>query len=77
MKITATKLKQFEQYVLSFYSAKHNGIYPFNAPLKVIRGLITAVAHRELFEGDTFDRELVRNLMETLGYKEQKNKKQA
>jgi len=70
MKITATKLKQFEQYVFSFYSAKHNGIYPFNTPLKIMRCLIKAVSHRELFKGDTFDRDIVRSLMEAMGYTE-------
>ena len=63
---------EFHDYVLSFYSS--DGIYPFNCSDDTIRSatylIIDAGMNSETFAADSVDREKVRAVLETLGYKE-------
>lgn len=63
---------EFHDYVLSFYSG--GGIYPFNCSDDTIRSatylIIDAGMNSETFAADSVDREKVRAVLETLGYKE-------
>tara|TARA_B100000780_G_C20750942_1_gene298328 strand:- start:266 stop:511 length:246 start_codon:yes stop_codon:yes gene_type:complete len=68
----------FEDYVLSFYgSLGYDGtapLYPFNCSDDTIRSaislVVTAGMNNETFAADSIDREKVRTVLETLGYKE-------
>jgi hypothetical protein len=69
---------EFTDYVLSFYSkgwrGRKLGIYPFNCDDATIRAAVYLVVEagmkNETFAADTADREKVRAVLETLGYKE-------
>ena len=65
-----TKTQDFYDYVLSFYGK--DGIYEFNAPHNVIYVACCLVAQRQdiPFDGDTADREAVRETLERFGYSE-------
>lgn len=64
---------EFEGYVLSFYSPK-DGVYPFNCSDDTICAAIHCVVEARmnsgLFAADSTDREAVRRVLETLGYRE-------
>ena len=64
---------EFEDYVLSFYGSD-DGLYPFNCSDDTIRAAIFLVVdagmNSETFAADSVDREKVRAVLETLGYKE-------
>ena len=66
---------EFEDYVLSFYGSD-DGLYPFNCSDDTIRAAIFLVVdagmNSETFAADSVDREKVRAVLETLGYKETK-----
>ena len=63
----------FEEYVLSFYGDT-SSLYPFNCSNDTIRSaislVVTARMENETFAADSIDREMVRSVLETLGYKE-------
>lgn len=68
---TVVEFYEFASYVLSFYNSK-DGIYPFNCPNDTIIELCqTVMIHKPSFEGDSFDRENVRLMLEAFGYQEQ------
>ena len=58
---------EFYNYCLSFYG--RGKIYDLNAPDSAIKSACDLVAWGD-FEGDTFDREKVREILETLGFGE-------
>ena len=64
---------EFEDYVLSFYGSA-DGIYPFNCSDDTIRAATSLIRdagmNSETFAADSVDREKVRAVLETLGYKE-------
>ena len=73
----------FEEYVLSFYTSRRHstqerdgkdGLYPLNCSDDTIRSaislVVTAGMNSETFAADSIDREKVRTVLETLGYKE-------
>ena len=64
---------EFEDYVLSFYGSD-DGLYPFNCNDDTIRAAIFLVVDAGMdfatFAADSMDREKVRAVLETLGYKE-------
>ena len=59
---------EFYDYCKSFYST--GGIYEFNVPAGVLKSACALVQQRKdiPFDGDTFDRERVRDVIELLGY---------
>ena len=63
---------EFEGYVLSFYSK--DGVYPFNCSDDTICAVIHCVIDARMnfgsFAADSTDREAVRRVLETLGYRE-------
>lgn len=62
---------EFASYVLRFYNSK-DGLYPFNCHNDDIIELCqTVMIHKPSFEGDSFDRENVRLMLESFGYQEQ------
>ena len=65
-----TKAQDFYDYVKGFYG--RGGIYEFNAPHNVIYAACCLVAQRKdiHFDGDTVDREAVRETLERFGYSE-------
>jgi len=65
-----TKTQDFYDYVKGFYG--RGGIYEFNAPHNVIYVACCLVAQRKdiPFDGDTVDRESVRETLERFGYSE-------
>jgi len=67
-------IKSFFGYVLSFYG-QHTGIYKFNCTDATIRIACMLVYDHATqggaeFDGGTFDREDVRNVLEAVGYRE-------
>lgn len=72
-KMNTTKTQDFYDYVLGFYGK--GGIYEMNAPHNVIYVACCLVAQRKdiPFDGDTTDREHVREILERFGYYEVKN----
>ena len=68
MSLKGSKMKtEFYKYCLSFYGKGE--IYELNAPDTAIKSACDLVAWGD-FEGDSFDREKVRNILETLGFRE-------
>jgi hypothetical protein len=67
---------EFEDYVLSFYN-RTTGLYPFNCSDATIRAAIYCVVEARMnsdtFAADSTDREAVRRVLETLGYRERDN----
>lgn len=69
-KHTCVEFYEFASYVLSFYNSK-DGLYPFNCSNDTIIELCqTVMIHKVSFEGDSFDRENVRTMLEAFGYQE-------
>lgn len=69
---TVQEFYEFASYVLGFYNSK-DGIYPFNCFNDTIIGVCqTVMMYKPSFEGDSFDRESVREILESFGYQEQK-----
>ena len=71
-KMNTTKTQDFYNYVLGFYGK--GGIYEMNAPHNVIYVACCLVAQRKdiPFDGDTVDREHVREILERFGYRSDK-----
>lgn len=68
---TVQEFYEFASYVLGFYNSK-DGIYPFDCHNDTIIELCqTVMIHKVSFEGDSFDRENVRLMLEAFGYQEQ------
>ncbi len=63
------KLSEFYSYCKGFYGK--GGIYEFDVPASVLRSTCELVQQRKdiPFDGDTIDRERVRDVIEMLGYK--------
>lgn len=62
------KLSTFKHYVNGFYG--NGGIYEFNAPKSIIDKACELVAELPTFQGDTLDRERVREVLQALWFKE-------
>ena len=69
-KIYQSELSEFVDYCWGFYGSK--GIYDLGASRSAIRSACRLVTHRTdiPFEGDTYDREYVRQILESIGYEE-------
>ena len=69
-----TKTQDFYDYVLSFYGK--GGIYELEAPCNVIYVACCLVAQRKdvPFNGDTVDRESVRDILARFGYGHKKKR---
>lgn len=64
-------LKMFIQYCKSFYS-NDDAVYPMGVPDQVMTAACFLLFRRKDigFEGDSFDREMVREVLHLIGYKE-------
>jgi hypothetical protein len=65
--VQSQDFREFCLYVWEFYG--YQGLYPMGVGFDVIRKACRQVSKREGFEGDSIDREKVRNLLEDWGYK--------
>jgi hypothetical protein len=61
-------MNNFQHYVLGFYGK--GGVYEFNAPKEIILKACDLVSSLSTFEGDTLDRERVREVLQALWFKE-------
>ena len=76
-KIYQSELSEFVEYCWGFYGTGQ--IYDLGASRSAIRSACRLVTHRKdiSFEGDTSDRENVRQLLESLGYAEKSEQEAA
>ena len=65
-------LEKFIEYCKSFYSSD-DAVYPMGVPDQVMNAACFLLFKRKdaEFEGDSFDREMVREVLQLIGYKEE------
>jgi hypothetical protein len=73
-RVSEIKFNWFVDYCGAIYGSK--GIYDLGASRSALRSACRLVTHRKdiPFEGDTSDREYVRQILESIGYEEKEGK---